>query len=91
MPLSPFGQYGGIHDNNVLQLFNFAIQSLNGRVAYLHLIEGRGSEIGLSDAGTEIDVSVPASAAYLTVSRTFLAVWYSAWMRRIKPLTHNSY
>ena len=48
--LSPFGQYGGIHDSDVLQLFNFAIQSLNGRVAYLHLIEGRGSEIGLSDA-----------------------------------------
>ncbi|WP_029919994.1 alkene reductase [Nevskia soli] len=47
--LSPFGQYGGIHDSNVLQLFSMVIKSLNGHIAYLHLIEGRGSELGLSD------------------------------------------
>jgi len=35
-------------------------------------------------AGTEIEVSVPASAAYLTESRTFLAEWYAKWMRRAK-------
>jgi N-ethylmaleimide reductase len=48
--LSPFGQYGGIHDSNPLQLYNTAIEALNRRgLAYLHLIEGRGSEIGLTD------------------------------------------
>jgi N-ethylmaleimide reductase len=48
--LSPFGQYGGIHDSNPLNLFGIAISALNEReVAYLHLIEGRGSEIGLTD------------------------------------------
>ena len=49
--LSPFGQYGGIHDSDPTGLFTSTIQELNGRnVAYLHLIEGRGSEIGLGDA-----------------------------------------
>jgi N-ethylmaleimide reductase len=49
--LSPFGQYGGIHDSNPLGLFTSTIQELSGRgLAYLHLIEGRGSEIGLGDA-----------------------------------------
>jgi N-ethylmaleimide reductase len=49
--LSPFGQYGGIHDSNPLGLFTSTIQELNGHgLAYLHLIEGRGSEIGLGDA-----------------------------------------
>lgn len=49
--LSPFGQYGGIHDSNPLQLFTFVIKSLSERrIAYLHLIEGRGSEIGLGDS-----------------------------------------
>ena len=48
--LSPFGQYGGIHDSNALGLFTHVIESLNSkRIAYLHLIEGRGSEIGLGD------------------------------------------
>jgi N-ethylmaleimide reductase len=52
--LSPFGQYGGIHDSNPLGLFTSTIQELNGRgLAYLHLIEGRGSEIGLGDALNE--------------------------------------
>src|SRR5271163_2381091 len=48
--LSPFGQYGGIHDSNPLELFTFVIRELsNRRIAYLHLIEARGSEIGLTD------------------------------------------
>jgi N-ethylmaleimide reductase len=48
--LSPFGQYGGIHDSNPLGLFTFVIGALNQRrIAYLHLVEARGSEIGLTD------------------------------------------
>jgi N-ethylmaleimide reductase len=48
--LSPFGQYGGIHDSNPVHLFGVAISALDEReIAYLHLIEGRGSEIGLGD------------------------------------------
>ncbi|MBW4523378.1 MAG: alkene reductase [Scytolyngbya sp. HA4215-MV1] len=48
--LSPFGQYGGIHDNSPQALFTFIIKELNQRrLAYLHLIEARGSEIGLTD------------------------------------------
>jgi N-ethylmaleimide reductase len=48
--LSPFGQYGGIHDGNPLELFTFVIGELNQRrIAWLHLIEARGSEIGLTD------------------------------------------
>jgi N-ethylmaleimide reductase len=48
--LSPFGQYGGIHDSNPLEVFTFVIAELSKRrVAYLHLIEARGSEIGLTD------------------------------------------
>ncbi|NYF91472.1 alkene reductase [Tunturiibacter empetritectus] len=49
--LSPFGQYGGIGDSNPMRLFTSIIDELNDRnLAYLHLIEGRGSEIGLGDA-----------------------------------------
>ena len=48
--LSPFGQYGGIHDSQPLALFTYVIESLSRRrINYLHLIEGRGSEIGLTD------------------------------------------
>src|SRR5271170_5429662 len=48
--LSPFGQYGGIHDSNPQELFGFVIAELSKRrIAYLHLIEARGSEIGLTD------------------------------------------
>jgi N-ethylmaleimide reductase len=48
--LSPFGQYGGICDSNPLRLFTSIVRELNARkLAYLHLIEGRGSEIGLGD------------------------------------------
>jgi N-ethylmaleimide reductase len=49
--LSPFGQYGGIHDSNPGQLFSSVIKALSKRrIAYLHLIEARGSEMGLTDA-----------------------------------------
>ena len=48
--LSPFGQYGGIRDSRPLELFTHVIESLSRRrITYLHLIEGRGSEIGLTD------------------------------------------
>jgi N-ethylmaleimide reductase len=48
--LSPFGQYGGIHDSKPRDLFTFVIKELNAcHLAYLHLIEARGSEIGLTD------------------------------------------
>jgi len=48
--LSPFGQYGGINDSSPLDLFTFVIAELSKRrIAYLHLIEARGSEIGLGD------------------------------------------
>jgi N-ethylmaleimide reductase len=48
--LSPFGQYGGIHDSDPMALFHFVIEQLrHRRIAYLHLIEARGSEMGLTD------------------------------------------
>jgi N-ethylmaleimide reductase len=48
--LSPFGQYGGIRDSNPLELFTFVIQALDRRrISYLHLIEAKGSEMGLTD------------------------------------------
>jgi N-ethylmaleimide reductase len=48
--LSPFGQYGGIHDSKPRELFNYVIRELSIRdIAYLHLVEARGSEMGLTD------------------------------------------
>ncbi len=48
--LSPFGRYAGIYDSNPLELFTFVVRELSARnIAYLHLIEARGSEIGLTD------------------------------------------
>src|ERR1700733_3725176 len=59
--LSPFGQYGGIHDSNPVELFNFVIRELSKRrIAYLHLIEARGSEIGLTD---QLHDNAPNNAA----------------------------
>jgi len=59
--LSPFGQYGGIHDSHPMELFSFVIGELSKRrIAYLHLIEARGSEIGLTD---ELHDNVPNNAA----------------------------
>jgi N-ethylmaleimide reductase len=59
--LSPFGHYAGICDGAPLELFTFVIDQLNARkLAYLHLIEARGSELGLSD---EIHEDAPDNAA----------------------------
>lgn len=59
--LSPFGQYGGISDASPLELFQYVIQELSKQeIAYLHLIEARGSEIGLTD---ELHRDAPNNAA----------------------------
>jgi N-ethylmaleimide reductase len=59
--LSPFGRYGGIYDSHSLELFTFVIKELSARrIAYLHLIEARGSEIGLTD---ELHKDAPNNAA----------------------------
>ena len=48
--LSPHGQFGGISDSDPIGLFCYVITQLSERrIAYLHLIEALGSEIGLSD------------------------------------------
>jgi N-ethylmaleimide reductase len=48
--LSPFGQYGGIRDSSPQELFTFVIQQLDKcGIGYLHLIEAKGSEMGLTD------------------------------------------
>jgi N-ethylmaleimide reductase len=48
--LSPFGRYAGINDSDPLELFTYVVRELSAReIAYLHLIEARGSEIGLTD------------------------------------------
>ena len=48
--LSPFGRYAGIYDSNPLELFTYVVRELSKRhIAYLHLIEARGSEVGLTD------------------------------------------
>jgi hypothetical protein len=47
---SHFGQYGGIHEGNPMVLFSSVIRELSKlRTADLHLIEARGSEMGLTD------------------------------------------
>jgi N-ethylmaleimide reductase len=58
--LSPFGQYGGISDTHPQELFAFVIGKLSERkLAYLHLIEARGSELGLTD---ELHANAPDNA-----------------------------
>jgi N-ethylmaleimide reductase len=48
--LSPYGQYGGIFDSDPIPLFEYVLRELSSRkIAYLHLIEARGSEIGITD------------------------------------------
>ena len=48
--LSPYGEFGGISDSDPIGLFCYVITQLSQRrIAYLHLIEALGSEIGLSD------------------------------------------
>jgi N-ethylmaleimide reductase len=59
--VSPFGQYGGISDKDPVALFTHTISELSRRnLAYLHLIEARGSEIGISD---ELHSNAPDNAA----------------------------
>ena len=58
--LSPFGRYGGIHDTDPTSLFSFVITELNRRhIGYLHMIEARGSELGLTD---DLDADAPNNA-----------------------------
>jgi N-ethylmaleimide reductase len=48
--LAPHNSFAGISDTNPLELFGFVIAELSKRgIAYLHLIEARASEIGLSE------------------------------------------
>ena len=59
--LSPYGRYGGIRDTDPVALFTYVIQELDHRgIAYLHLIEARGSEIGVTD---ELHANAPNNAA----------------------------
>ena len=59
--LSPYGRYGGISDTNPVSLFTYVVQELNRRgIAYVHLIEARGSEIGVTD---ELHANAPNNAA----------------------------
>jgi N-ethylmaleimide reductase len=48
--LSPYGRYGGIVDSDPVALFTHVLRELGTRkIAYLHLIEARASEIGITD------------------------------------------
>jgi len=59
--LSPYGRYGGISDTDPIALFTYVVQELSRRqIAYLHLIEARGSEIGVTD---ELHSNAPNNAA----------------------------
>jgi N-ethylmaleimide reductase len=59
--LSPYGRYGGISDTDPDALFTYVAQELSRRnLAYLHLIEALGSEIGITD---ELRANVPNNAA----------------------------
>ena len=59
--LSPYGRYGGISDTDPIALFTYVVQELSRRrIAYLHLIEARGSEIGVTD---ELHANAPNNAA----------------------------
>jgi N-ethylmaleimide reductase len=58
--LSPYGRYGGISDSNPVALFTYVVGQLSQRgIAYLHLIEARGSEIGVTD---ELHADAPNNA-----------------------------
>jgi N-ethylmaleimide reductase len=59
--LSPYGRYGGISDTNPVALFTYVVQELSRRgIAYVHIIEARGSEIGVTD---ELHANAPNNAA----------------------------
>ena len=48
--LSPYGRYGGIVDSDPVALFTHVLQELSMRkIAYVHMIEARASEIGITD------------------------------------------
>jgi N-ethylmaleimide reductase len=48
--LAPHNNFAGISESNPKELFGFVIRKLSERrIAYLHLIEARASEIGLSE------------------------------------------
>jgi N-ethylmaleimide reductase len=58
--LSPYGRYGGIFDSDPIALFTYVSRQLSARnIAYLHLIEARGSEIGITD---ELHANAPDNA-----------------------------
>jgi N-ethylmaleimide reductase len=58
--LSPYGQYGGILDSDPIALFTHVLRELSSRnVAYVHLIEARGSQIGITD---ELHANAPDNA-----------------------------
>jgi N-ethylmaleimide reductase len=58
--LSPYGRYGGIFDSDPIALFTYVSRELSARnIAYLHLIEARGSEIGITD---ELHANAPDNA-----------------------------
>jgi N-ethylmaleimide reductase len=58
--LSPYGRYGGILDSDPIALFTHVLRELSPRnVAYVHLIEARGSEIGITD---ELHTNAPNNA-----------------------------
>jgi N-ethylmaleimide reductase len=59
--LSPYGQYGGISDTNPVALFTYVLQEVSRQgIAYLHMIEARGSEVGVTD---ELHANAPNNAA----------------------------
>ena len=58
--LSPFGRYGGISDSDPVALYSCVLEALSHRkLAYVHLIEARASEIGIAD---ELHENVPNNA-----------------------------
>lgn len=58
--LSPYGRYGGISDSDPDELFTHVIRELSARkIAYLHLIQARASEIGVTD---DLHADVPDTA-----------------------------
>jgi N-ethylmaleimide reductase len=58
--LSPLGTAGGMHDSDPIALYKYVIAELsNHKLAYLHMIEGRASGLGRTDA---LKTDVPNNA-----------------------------
>jgi N-ethylmaleimide reductase len=88
--LSPFGQYGGIHDSNPKELFSFIVKELNKRnIAYLHLIEARGSEMGLTDVLHESAVNNAELFRPLFNGPLLSAAAYTLACRACCPYRHD--